>query len=254
MENQTYIRGLFQKFIDGQCNASEAEALLQYLRNSKDTVFVKELIESQEKNIDLPHFITERQTEEILKDSYGNILGQISAEKKVSRSKLLYAVLSTAASILVIGCVYLLYQYQTRYHLMTVSVPYGQRKQLTLPDDSKLWLNAGTTVRYPKEFEQGHRTVILDEGQAFFDVVHEKNRPFIVKLKDATVNVLGTSFDIESYRNEARSVVTVHSGKVGVIPSGEKKQAVFLLPAQKLVINTSSQIDRQKISSPADIA
>ena len=117
-----------------------------------------------------------------------------------------------------------------------VNVPTNRVMHLTLADGSRVWLNAGSVFRYPKNFTGKTRMVELVEGRAFFDIRHESNHPFIVRAKALNITVLGTSFDVSSYKKDGVTRVSVVTGKVGITSSKAKQgKAVFLLPKQQLV-------------------
>lgn len=99
--------------------------------------------------------------------------------------------------------------------LNTVIVPYGRRTQLVLEDGTKVWLNAGSKLVYPSVFNQEKRTVYL-EGEAAFDVAHDKQHPFIVKAEDQEIEVLGTVFNVSSYVDEPQVKTALKSGSVKI--------------------------------------
>lgn len=99
--------------------------------------------------------------------------------------------------------------------LNTVVVPFGRRTQLYLQDGTKVWLNAGSKLVYPSVFNQKKRTVYL-EGEAAFDVAHDKQHPFIVKSKDQEIEVLGTVFNVSSYADEPQVKTALKSGSVQI--------------------------------------
>ena len=96
----------------------------------------------------------------------------------------------------------------------TIATSRGMDFGLTLPDGTEVWLNAESRITFPDEFSSGQREVEID-GEAFFDVKKDADRPFIVHTKYFTTKVLGTSFDVKAYREETAHVVLV-SGKVEV--------------------------------------
>ncbi len=110
----------------------------------------------------------------------------------------------------------------------TIYNPPGKLKTVILPDGSKVFLNAATTIRFPGQFKSEMRKVILT-GEAYFEVVHNPEKPFIVFTRNIRTQVLGTSFDIKAYNNEPRIKVGVISGKVGVIAD---KSSLMLTPNQ----------------------
>jgi len=95
----------------------------------------------------------------------------------------------------------------------TVIVPYGKRTQITLSDNSSVWLNSGSKLIYPARFATEKREVYL-EGEAIFEVSHNKQRPFHVLTRDMEVKVLGTVFDISAYTDDATSSTILESGSV----------------------------------------
>lgn len=95
----------------------------------------------------------------------------------------------------------------------TVIVPYGKRTQITLSDNSSVWLNSGSKLIYPARFASEKREVYL-EGEAIFEVSHNKQRPFMVITHDIEVKVLGTVFDVSAYTDDATSSTILESGSV----------------------------------------
>jgi len=95
----------------------------------------------------------------------------------------------------------------------TVVVPYGKRTQVTLSDNSSVWLNSGSKLIYPVRFADKKREVYL-EGEAIFEVSHNKQRPFHVITRDMDIKVLGTVFDVSAYTDDATSSTILESGSV----------------------------------------
>ncbi len=97
----------------------------------------------------------------------------------------------------------------------TIVTPRGGKYRLTLPDGSKVWMNAESTLRYPTSFSGDTRDVQLT-GEAYFEIAHNPARPFIVEVKDLKVEVLGTHFNIMAYTNEPAIATTLVEGSVRV--------------------------------------
>ncbi|MCX6221726.1 MAG: DUF4974 domain-containing protein [Bacteroidia bacterium] len=100
-------------------------------------------------------------------------------------------------------------------HFSEIFVPYGQMSQLTLSDGTKVWLNSGTTMRYPDRFSEDSRSVSV-KGEAYFQVAKMPDKPFTVNSADLKVKVLGTSFNFSAYPEDNYSSVTLVEGKVAV--------------------------------------
>lgn len=127
----------------------------------------------------------------------------------------------------------------------TISTPRGGQYQLTLPDGSKVWLNAATSLRYPTVFNGNERKVTLT-GEAYFEVAHaalpgsNTHLPFIVETGDVNVKVLGTHFNINAYHDEAHIKTTLLQGSVDVV--SKQKQTVRLSPGQQSQWSNASGI------------
>ncbi|HLT86338.1 MAG TPA: FecR domain-containing protein [Sphingobacterium sp.] len=117
--------------------------------------------------------------------------------------------------------------------MLTLSTPRGGQYQIILPDGTKVWLNAESKLHYPYRFSTGVRLVEL-EGEAYFEVAHQKNTPFIVTTSKEKVEVLGTHFNINSYRSDENSTVALLEGKVKVSLEGDVTNV--LNPGQQSVV------------------
>lgn len=108
-----------------------------------------------------------------------------------------------------------------------------------LPDQSVVWLNAGTTLRYPVSFHKENRKVELD-GEAFFEVKANSDRPFHVNtISGLSVYVYGTSFNVNAYQDENKIETVLEKGKVDVIVP-TREATVKLLPGERLLYNKQS--------------
>lgn len=151
-----------------------------------------------------------------------------------------------AASIALIACIGVFaYQYRSAFKssrgqlsYVVNKTPKGAIQKIFLADGSLVWVNAGSVFKYPKKFEGKVRRVELVDGQVFFDIKHMADHPFVVKTGKINITVLGTSFDVKSYKNEKTTKVSVLTGKVGISVDGRvNKPAIMLLPTQQIVLN-----------------
>jgi transmembrane sensor len=101
----------------------------------------------------------------------------------------------------------------------------GEKSILYLPDGTKVWLNAESRISYPESFENTAVREVALQGEAFFDVMENKEKPFIVKTSQLQVKVLGTSFNVRSYENQQTIETTLVHGSV-MIELNEKASAV----------------------------
>lgn len=127
-----------------------------------------------------------------------------------------------------------------------ISVAYGDSKYLLLPDGSELWVNAGTTVRYPDKFNTD-RNIYLS-GEAYFSVKPDEKHPFVVHTEHLTVSVLGTVFNLRAYAEDAATVATLETGRVKI--DAGNGETHLLVPGEQLRFNNrTSEISVSKVSS-----
>ncbi|KAA2245134.1 DUF4974 domain-containing protein [Chitinophaga agrisoli] len=132
---------------------------------------------------------------------------------------------------------------------VTVTTHAGEHKRIFLPDSSEITLNGNTRLRFAQNFEPGSRNVYL-EGEAFFDVAPDK-RPFVVHAAAISTTVLGTSFNVRSFKGESFSQVAVATGKVKVAVTNATAPAMELTPGELV---TYRQQDKGLRKAPLDIA
>lgn len=145
---------------------------------------------------------------------------------------------AVAASFLLIGLItWLFFVNDQAHHLKAdhfyeLSTTMGEKKIVTLTDGTKIYVNNSSKIRYAKSYTGKTRTIFLD-GEAYFEVTHRKEKPFIVNSGKLKVHVLGTSFNVSAYHSEPKIAVTVSTGKVGVVEDGKPK-AWMLNPGVQL--------------------
>lgn len=134
-----------------------------------------------------------------------------------------------------------------------VSVQNGSRTKLLLPDGTSVWLNGDSKLYYDHSFSGKTREVRL-EGEAFFDVVKDAKRPFIVRAGKISIRVLGTAFNVKFYKEDKNIETTLLRGKIEV--SGNTKDAgshIILTPNQKLIIPAKLQAVQPEIKEEIKI-
>lgn len=119
-----------------------------------------------------------------------------------------------------------------------IYVAKGERIQMVFQDGTRAYINSDSKLRYPKKFALNSREVYL-EGEAYFVVAKNKNRPFIVNLSGPAIQVLGTSFNVQDYPDNKDIVVCLDEGNINLTLSTEMKYAVN--PGEKLVYNKASK-------------
>jgi len=113
----------------------------------------------------------------------------------------------------------------------TITTDRGRQWQLTLPDGTKVWLNAASSIHYPLAFT-GKERVVEVTGEAYFEVAHNAGQPFKVKAGDEVIEDVGTAFNINAYTDEPAQQTTLVEGSVKVNVVGERQ--VTLKPGQQV--------------------
>ncbi|MBV7533981.1 FecR family protein [Chitinophaga sp. sic0106] len=129
------------------------------------------------------------------------------------------------------------YKYSRAHEMLLATAGPGQMKSFLLPDSSKVWLNAGATIKYPRTFGK-IRTVQL-EGEAFFDIHPDARHPFEVHTTEINVQVLGTSFDVKAHPLLDETQVTVKTGMVKILH--QQKGLDVLSADDQLTFSRSAQ-------------
>ena len=106
-------------------------------------------------------------------------------------------------------------------------VPYGKSSILTLSDGTKIWVNAGSRLVYPVEFEKDKREIYVN-GEIFLDVMYDDKRPFTVRTDDLCIQVVGTKFNVQAYTSDENSRIALESGLVRIL--SETADDVLLNP------------------------
>lgn len=166
--------------------------------------------------------------------------GEPSCEKKRTRFHIPWRRVAVAFSgiaaiviLTILTTTYFLQQSFEKDAMNTVLVPQGQRVHLTLSDGTKVWLNAKTKMEYPQSFKMTGQRIVKVDGEAYFEVSKNKEKPFIVKTTKGDVEVLGTKFYISAYAETEIFETALIEGKVKVHTAYED---MTLYPEDKAVL------------------
>lgn len=134
----------------------------------------------------------------------------------------------------------------------------GENGDFFLSDGSQIVMNGDSRVKYKSDLSGSERNIYL-EGEAFFDVARNEQKPFVINMDGANVNVLGTSFNVKAYPEDEFMETSVLTGKVAFMPSKGRllKQgaSIFLVPGKKGIINANENlINELEVDNQLDIA
>ena len=132
-----------------------------------------------------------------------------------------------------------------------ISVPAGQRMQMTLADGTLVHLNAGTTLEYPVVFSRKDRRVKLT-GEALFEVAHNAKHPFIVETFATDLQVLGTKFNVLADPNNEVFSTTLIEGKVKVTNRNDPAESIIMQPNDMVVLE-NGRLYKERVSDFADL-
>ena len=121
---------------------------------------------------------------------------------------------------------------------LTLSTPMGGQYRVVLSDGTRVWLNAASSISYPAIFK-GNERIVKVSGEAYFEVFHDASHPFIVRSEGQDIKVLGTSFNVNAYADERKTVTTLLSGKVQ-LSSAAKGISQHLAPGEQASLENGS--------------
>lgn len=137
--------------------------------------------------------------------------------------------------------------------LSEVTTQNGRRTSVSLPDGTRIWLNAGSKLTYSKNFGKGSREVTLS-GEAFFDVAKQAAHPFVIHTATMDIRVLGTRFNVRSYPDDKTAEAALISGSIEAIPTNKAAGKIILKPSEKIVVLNEIAASRPATALPAEKA
>lgn len=245
------INELFYKRYFGQLTEEENNQLVAWQEeDGKNRKAINHLDEIVSKRYDDPTYIHAREMkQDIIANGFAKPIGR---ERSLFGSMLRVAAVITLA----LGLGYFMLQYDSATNAdpqvaeMVIKYnPPGRKSRINLPDGSVVWLNADSKLSYQKGFTDSLRLLEL-EGEAFFEVSKDKNRPFIVQSGNVSTQALGTSFNIKFYNDEEDIEVSLLTGKVSVTTTDSAVDRLYYLePYEELSITrANSKVTKREMS------
>lgn len=127
-----------------------------------------------------------------------------------------------------------------------IATKYGSKTSVTLPDGTKVWINAGSKLTYDNDFGNTLREVNLI-GEAFFDVTHNAEKPFIIHTSKMDIRVLGTEFNVRCYPDEKKIETSLLRGSIEVTLKNKPDEKIYLKPNEKLILINDDIVEAPKL-------
>lgn len=247
-ENISTVDGLINNYLSGSATLAQNEELMQWLEASDENRIYfsqqKALWLYSEKEIPGNHEEKWEQLKYRLSEHSSN-LADIEQEEVRSEHTFSWFFRYAASVIVLIGISTLAYfilkpNKPSALAKNELSVPYGSRSMLSLPDGTKLWVNSGSKLSYGTDFGKNNRDINLT-GEAYFEVAKNPHLPFVVHAANLKIKALGTAFDVKAYPDEKIVETTLVHGLVEIEKIGQASR-IYLKPSQKVVLsNTISE-------------
>ncbi len=245
MEKPEHIWFLLSRNLSGEATPEEKEALMEALQQQPELMQQYEVLQrlwkpnktanTEEVETRISHILQRSAREAIVEEQ------QPLQEQLVTSSKTVRVLKMARWAAAIVGISLAIWLYST-YHTKPLKeaneiiAKKGSKTRTLLPDGSIVWLNAGSSITYDPDFTGKTREVTL-QGEAFFDIVKQPQRPFIVHAGDINIRVLGTAFNVKSYAEESTIETTLIRGLVQITnASGKNGKPIYLHPNQKIVL------------------
>lgn len=202
-------REILQRYVEGDVTNDEVEVVVNWL--NEDEKHVQEYMKLH-KLYDITLF-----------NNTENFSQEQTLKSRPTYFKIGFELLKIAiVALIILGISFYLNTNNDEVGYQSVFAPAGQRAEVILPDSTKVWLNAKSKITYPIKFAEDERRISL-EGEAYFDVVHDEQKKFVVHTKQLQVEVLGTEFNVHAYENSPFVEVALLEGSVELIDDTSKK-------------------------------
>jgi transmembrane sensor len=228
------------KNFEGKATPAEEEALRQWLAQNPEH---REQYEAQKQLWQLtapaPAAVVDTEA------AWQKVRAQLQPQqaKVIPMNRQLWRV--AAAVVLLVGIAWLARLYFMPYYGLQVVESGDTSMAVTLPDSSQVWLNKGSMLAYDPDFGGPQREVHL-EGEAFFEVRHNPQQPFVIEAADSRTQVLGTSFNLRAYPQEQTVELAVATGRVAFTSTKYTAQAIVTPGLGALLDRQSQRITKYK--------
>ena len=236
------------KFLDGTCTDEEYTAVMKWAdsssENQKELELLKKIyhtpeISQPDPDVDSAYTSVLERIRQLPEGKSADIYRMDSGSSGWKLKNIFLNPAYLRAALVLIGSIIILYfilNHGPSEANFVINVPNGEQKELSLPDGSLVTLDAGSTIIYSENFGNKTRDVQL-EGEGFFNVVSNPDIPFNVYSNGSLVTVLGTKFNLRSWKSGEKTILAVEEGRVSFSNESEKNSEVIVLKGQMSEIN-----------------
>jgi ferric-dicitrate binding protein FerR (iron transport regulator) len=235
--------GLIKKYTSGKYTFSELKKLANWFQDDKYHDNIKLAVHEQWEGYEIPEGLPEKDLTGVFNSLKTKIINKRSLPGIKQRALNIY--FRVAAILLLPLLIYSVYSIvgglngrQDVMQWVEIVSPYGARTHFNLPDGTKVSLNSGTKLKYNSDFNRERKLKV--EGEAYFDVYHDKSSPFVVLTDVLSVKVLGTKFSIASFPDESSIEVVLEEGKVQLAGIGNSFLEI-LKPDERFIYDKLNQ-------------
>ncbi len=252
MDNIRDYESMLADYFSGNLSPEKKQEVEQWKDTSENNKLIFNKAKHVWQSMDLLQEMKQYNATQALTD----VNSKISFGIKSKANKLIYYWQRIAAvlllPIIIIAGVYFVQEKKLQENNIvwqSISTPPGIKSQAELPDGTKVWLNSGSVLQFPTSFSSNERTVKLS-GEAFFDVVKDKDQPFLVDLGKIGIEVLGTKFNVVNYEKENLIEVVLASGKVQLYngKTGREEVVSEMIPGEMVLFEKKeNQISKMTV-------
>ena len=237
MTDKDQIQPIITAYLSGKATAEERRKLDDWVKQSPDN----DRYYQEMRNIWQVMHPAFTPSEIHVFEAEKKVLANIATTRRnIARTLIIYWQRMAAVLVipLLIICTYLFLEKDNGVYdeieYQEVKSPHGTFSEVRLPDGTNVWLNGGSTLKYPLTFRKGERDVFLS-GEGYFEVHSDKENPFIVKTGQITLRATGTAFNVEAYGSDSITAVTMVNGKIDV--AFGNSSPVAMVPGERASFN-----------------
>lgn len=247
---EDHIESIIIRFLQGNADSREVDALRDWINKDNSNLQMFHQMQDLWNSLE----VDQRVTHDVVSEKWQEFMGMIDVVPSIppvlaeKYNQVFGFNFLKIAAVFVFG---FFVSYITMHFLNNnqgsefneIFTPMGAKSEILLPDGTKVWLNAGSTLKYPAVFNSSHREVFL-KGEAYFSVSGNEKKRFTVNTEDLIVTVYGTEFNIKSYPEDKTSETTLVEGSISVTRknprSNKSTKEILLQPNQRLVMYKKS--------------